>query len=75
MTGCENKLFILQKNTWWIEWLKLNKNIWNDLTVYKQMIDIKWNHKCLIEIPVNIYLCAIDIKLHYKCLIEIPVTI
>ena len=31
----------LDRNTWWIELLMLNSNIWNHLTVCKQVINIK----------------------------------
>ena len=40
--NCTQKMFPVKsdKNTWWIELLKLNNNTWNHLTVWKKYL--KW---------------------------------
>ena len=40
------KLFVLDKETWWIELLILNRNTWNHLTVWEQIMNIKYNYLC-----------------------------
>ena len=43
-----------------IELLVLDRNTWNHLTVWKQIIDIKLNYLCWIEILETIYCVQIN---------------